>query len=186
MLYKIQVLSRESEIEYVRSLAKDFSEIKTPIKSCLEIKGFATQVMDELIDESDHPSTTLSNYRSGYTYKEYLPGNGYGFHSDEVVNADGKRLDVSTTLFLNDDYDGGELELLFGDFSVNVKLPAGWAVVYPTGLIHRVKPVQSGTRQVVHWWDQSNVQNPFIRDAIVNLTGNTADDNYISQLERFC
>ena len=71
---------------------------------------------------------SLSNGRTGYTYK-YSAGQDYDWHQDEVTNIDGLRLDVSTTLFLNEptDYEGGELELRFGDFGVSIKLPAGHA-----------------------------------------------------------
>ena len=85
-----------------------------------------------------------------------------------------------------DEYEGGELDLRFGDFCISIKLPAGYACMYPTGVIHRVKPVRSGIRKVIHWWDQSNVQNPFVRDSIINLSGGTNTDLYTSQLERFC
>ena len=96
------------------------------------MKGFSHQdgILDMYVDQSDHDALTCSNYRSGFTYKEYLSGDNYGWHSDEITNADGMRLDVSTTLFLNEDYEGGELELRLGDYSVYTKLPAGLSLIH--------------------------------------------------------
>jgi PKHD-type hydroxylase len=198
MLYRTKILN-ESEVERTLASAVGATLIKrnTPDKYCYELLGygssfggFAAEELDHEVDASDHQRLTLSNARTGYTYKEYRAGQSYGWHSDEVVSSDGLRLDVSTTLFLNnpDEYDGGELDLRFGDFCVSVKLPAGYAVIYPTGLLHRVQPVKSGIRKVIHWWDQSNIQNPFIRDSVIALdtSGNEKTDLYISQLERFC
>tara|TARA_B100000902_G_C26831154_1_gene678734 strand:- start:32 stop:589 length:558 start_codon:yes stop_codon:yes gene_type:complete len=183
MLHKIRIL-HPKQINHIKSFAGDFEVVKNHLKSCLEIRGFSHRdgVLDSYVDESDHDIITCSNYRSGYTYKEYLEGDSYDWHSDEITNLDDKRLDVSTTLFLNDDYEGGELELKLGDYSVYTRLPMGWAVSYPTGIVHRVHPVTKGSRQVVHWWNQSNVQNPFIRDALSHVI---TDDVYLTQLERF-
>ena len=183
MLHKIRILNQK-QIDRVLSSNLQAEVVGNHLKSCTEMKGFSHQdgILDMYVDQSDHDALTCSNYRSGFTYKEYLSGDNYGWHSDEITNADGMRLDVSTTLFLNEDYEGGELELRLGDYSVYTKLPAGWAVVYPTGIVHQVRPVTRGTRQVVHWWNQSNVRNPFVREALSHVE---CDDVYFTQLERF-
>ena len=195
MLYRTKILDEEG-IQHALSYGRPGQKkVETWNKQCSEIKGwgmdygaFYAEWLDQEIANSDHEAITLSNARTGFTYKEYSKLDSYDWHSDEVTSSDGLRLDVSTTLFLSepDEYEGGELDLRFGDFCISIKLPAGYACMYPTGLIHRVKPVRSGIRKVIHWWDQSNVQNPFVRDSIINLSGGTNTDLYTSQLERFC
>lgn len=101
-------------------------------------------------------STTNLNIISKTEY-----GNYYNPHFDNWCNGD-----YSTTVFLNnpDTYDGGELCLLLGnDQEKEFKLDAGWAITYPTGIIHRVNKVLSGTRYVSVFWTTSKIRDPFMR-----------------------
>ena len=187
MLYRTQILDQAGVNRLLGQV--DPVLVTTPFKNVEEHKGVDPDWLDERVGESLQPELSLSNGRTGYTFKKYSAGQDYDWHQDEVTNIDGLRLDVSTTLFLNEptDYEGGELELRFGDFGVSIKLPAGHAVMYPTGIIHRVAPVTSGVRKVMHWWDESNVQNPFVRDSIIQLNKNPQRfDLHTATLERFC
>ena len=187
MLYRTQILD-DSGISKVLSQVDPVLVLNSH-KNVDEDKGIEPDLLDDYIEDSMQPELTLTCGRSGFTFKKYNPGQDYDWHQDEVTSDDGLRLDVSTTLFLSnpDEYEGGELELRFGDFGVSIKLPAGHAVIYPTGIIHRVRRVTSGVRRVVHWWDESNVQNPFRRDAIVQLNKQPERiDLHTATLERFC
>ena len=93
---------------------------------------------------------------------KYEPGNYYNPHFDNYNNGD-----FSTTVFLSepDTYQGGELCLLLGnDDEKMFKLDAGWAITYPTGIIHRVNKVTSGTRYVSVFWTKSRIKDNFIRN----------------------
>jgi predicted 2-oxoglutarate/Fe(II)-dependent dioxygenase YbiX len=73
---------------------------------------------------------------------------------------------------LNDpeEYDGGELEMVFGNQSLKYKLKPGRAVIYPTGLTHKVHKVTRGTRKVICFWMESAIADPSIRSLVVDLT----------------
>ena len=89
-------------------------------------------------------------------------GDYYNPHYDHWSNGD-----FSTTVFLNDPttYNGGELCLLLGnDEEKQFKLDAGWAITYPTGTLHRVNQVLSGTRCVSVFWTKSKIKNIVIRN----------------------
>ena len=58
------------------------------------------------------------------------------------------------------DYDGGELIIESGSDEQAVNLPAGAAVLYPSGALHRVAPVTRGVRLAAVTWIES-----FVRDA---------------------
>lgn len=93
--------------------------------------------------------------------------------------------DFSTTIFLNDDYDGGELELHNGAETVSIKLPPGHAVTYKTGTPHTVKKVTSGERIVGVTWTTSVFVDDFHRSIctdIGRIMDNLPDDevNYES------
>lgn len=104
----------------------------------------------------------------------YEPGMAYGAHVDAPIMGEPNhvRSDVSFTLFLNDPdtYEGGELAFDNGSGETAFKLPARSAICYPTGQLHRVRPVQQGERLAVVGWIQSLVREPAIRELLHDLS----------------
>ena len=94
-------------------------------------------------------------------------GGKYGLHHDV-----GTLGDYSTTVFLSDPdtYDGGELLLHLPEGPKRVKLPAGHAVTYTTGIPHEVLPVTSGHRDAAVFWTHSLFQDEYIRNLHYDLT----------------
>lgn len=94
----------------------------------------------------------------------YRPGMAYGLHVDDALMGQvmqKERSDVSCTVFLNDvsDYEGGELVIHSPFGPQEVKLPARYAVIYPSSTLHEVAPVTSGERLVAVTWVQSYVRD---------------------------
>jgi PKHD-type hydroxylase len=77
----------------------------------------------------------------------------------------------SVTIFLSDPstYEGGELCFFMNNEEFKIKLDAGYGVVYPTGIPHRVNKVTSGTRDVCVFWVKSLIKDPFIREICYEL-----------------
>lgn len=104
----------------------------------------------------------------------YEPGMAYGAHVDAPIMGEPNhvRSDVSFTLFLNepDTYQGGELAFENGSGETAFKLPARSAICYPTGQLHRVRPVEQGERLAVVGWVQSLVREPAIREVLHDLS----------------
>jgi PKHD-type hydroxylase len=100
----------------------------------------------------------------------YEAGGAYGAHVDEPVMS-GKRVDLSFTLFLSppDGYEGGELTLIEPGGAVEIKLPAGHAVLYSTHALHEVKPVTSGERLAVVGWVRSFIRSPQQREILFEM-----------------
>ena len=101
-------------------------------------------------------------------------GGHYGYHVDNaLMSADGRqmRTDLSFTLFLSDPdtYEGGELHLITpaGDFEA--KPSSGTVILYPSGAIHEVKPVTSGSRLACVGWIESRVQRADQREILFDL-----------------
>lgn len=88
-------------------------------------------------------------------------GGYYNTHTDVGFNGH-----FSTTIFLSDpnSYEGGELCLYVGNEEIKIKLEPGHAVVYPTGIPHRVNEVTSGTRYAAIFWTKSIFKDPTIRE----------------------
>jgi PKHD-type hydroxylase len=100
----------------------------------------------------------------------YAQGKSYGSHTDDAMMG-GLRSDVSFTVFLSSasDYEGGELVLERPEGEQSFKLEAGDAVVYPSTALHRVDPVQRGTRLVAVGWAQSLVRRADQRELLFDL-----------------
>jgi PKHD-type hydroxylase len=108
------------------------------------------------------------------TFNRYDPGMTYGRHVDNPLMGAGRlRTDLSVTVFLSDldSYDGGEL-CIESDLDVRrVRLPAGDAVIYPSGLVHWVEPVTRGVRIAAIAWIQSVIRDHAMRQVVADSAG---------------
>lgn len=109
-------------------------------------------------------------------YVKYGAGMAYGPHVDNPMMAAASggapmRTDASITIFLSPpaSYDGGELQIKSDIGDAKVKLPAGDAIIYPTGAIHQVLPVTNGERRVVVSWMQSMIADTTRRQIVYEL-----------------
>ena len=94
-------------------------------------------------------------------------GGFYGKHADSaIMNVPPIRSDLSMTLFLTDDYEGGELEIEgIGSF----KGKAGSIILYPSHYVHQVTPVTKGERICAVMWIQSLIQNQQQREFMADF-----------------
>lgn len=100
----------------------------------------------------------------------YREGMEYGLHSDDAY-MDGKRVDLSFTLFLAepDAYEGGELVIEEPAGERFIKLPAGSLVVYPSTTLHRVAEVTKGERRAAVGWVRSLVRGAEERETLFDV-----------------
>lgn len=88
---------------------------------------------------------------SGYDLLRYEEGQAYGLHADACsARAPGRLLSV--LIYLNDDYEGGEL--YFPRQDVTIKPVAGTMVIFPSIATHphEAKPVTRGTKYAIVTW----------------------------------
>ena len=131
-------------------------------------------VMGKLVQNPTYIAAAFASRIAAPYYAKYTRGMFYGNHVDDPVMGPPHqryRADISITIFLNepDEYDGGELVIQtpFGD--QKVKLPAGSAVMYPSGSTHRVAEVTRGERLVAVPWLQSSIRDPARREILYKL-----------------
>lgn len=104
-----------------------------------------------------------------------LAGMNYGAHADAPFMNIGQprmlRSDLSCTIFLADpaSYDGGQLSIQLGSHEIDIKLPAGGAVIYPSTTLHQVKPVTSGERLVAISFIESQIVDQNHRELLHEL-----------------
>ena len=109
------------------------------------------------------------------TVNRYDEGMFYGDHLDHPLLAGEPpaRGDISTTVFINspDDYDGGELVINSqAQEAATIKLPAGHAVCYSAGTLHRVNTVTRGMRLAAVTVAESRIKDAAQREIFSDLT----------------
>lgn len=81
---------------------------------------------------------------------EYGEGGAYGWHLDiGPGTAAVRKLSISVQLSSPDDYDGGDLEI-WGAQAIDRN--QGTAIVFPSFMLHRVRPVIRGMRRSLVGW----------------------------------
>lgn len=105
----------------------------------------------------------------------YTPGMRYGAHTDNafiMLQPQGAlRSDLSCTIFLNDpaSYEGGALTIQLGASRLSFKPDAGYAIVYPSDMLHEVEAVTAGERLVGITFIQSRIKDSFQREMLYEL-----------------
>lgn len=131
-------------------------------------------IMGRLVSHPLYQYGVLPSRVAAPFYARYTPGKQYGTHIDDPIMGVGDRYrtDVSITVFLNDpqEYEGGELTITTSYGDVSEKLPAGDAIMYPSGSLHNVAEVTSGVRLVAVTWAQSMIRDAAQRELLYNLS----------------
>lgn len=140
-------------------------------------------MLDAAIEASPKVNIRLQpRFRTYPIFNRYDVGMFYGEHIDFPImggvtqfgRSPGRfgqnfmRTDYSMTLFLTPpgEYEGGELELKVLGESRLIKMQAGSAVCYSTGIPHSVRPVTQGFRIAAIYWFQSLIRNVQIRSEL--------------------
>lgn len=136
-------------------------------------KEHDAMVIDSLRRNTEFQRVAVPRTIQRPLFSRYGIGMNYGMHVDDALMGKEQRIrsDLSVTVFLSspDDYEGGELEMNSPYGPQEVKLPAGWAVVYPSSTLHRVKPVTAGERLAAVTWVQSFVADPARREVLYDI-----------------
>ena len=163
----------DEEIEDIKKIAMDFPAIdaatgqedaktddgvrKSTVRWMTGKKGkedwIYKRIMDMVNEANNHLwDFNLSHAAESLQYTEYPPDGGhYDWHIDCGHNIQAQRK-VSITVQLNDDYEGGELQLWRGQEPATALKEKGCVVIFPSYMLHRVKPVTKGTRNSLVLW----------------------------------
>jgi len=124
-------------------------------------KSITSVIYSALDADRNFLDFTLADTSSPITISKYTDDCYYNTHFDKL----GPR--YSTTIFLNDpsEYEGGELCLYINGKEEKFKLPAGHAIIYSTGILHRVNKVTKGERLCAIFWSYSKIKD----DTLLNI-----------------
>lgn len=76
----------------------------------------------------------------------------YDWHVDFGPTAPLRKLSISIQLSSSEDYDGGDLELMYGSAPKQLDRTRGACIIFPSFMLHRVTPVTRGTRWSLVAW----------------------------------
>lgn len=79
-----------------------------------------------------------------YCIRQYYPGSWMGAHIDRNYEDPRNSMDWTVLVYLNDDYEGGEL--VFPDYDITLKPSAGSAIFFPCNAKHSVNKIHSGKK----------------------------------------
>jgi len=96
-----------------------------------------------------------------YQFTEYKTGEHYGWHTDSANLDFTRERYCSVVIQLNDEYQGGELEMKDNDDNiVQFEKGIGNLFVFLSDIKHRVKPVTDGVRySLVNWIAIKKIEN---------------------------
>jgi hypothetical protein len=121
---------------HIRNLPAQFAELKNVYNDTVER-------LVECLQDYESRYNIRMDYMEAINYVRYGPGQHFSIHTDHGFSYN---CTVSSVMYLNDNYDGGELWFSFLDLTV--KPAYGDIVFFPSTYIyaHASKPVVSGTK----------------------------------------
>jgi hypothetical protein len=90
-----------------------------------------------------------------YTIKKYDTGGAIATHTDRDHDKDWNTYDWTALVYLNDDYDGGELE--FNKLGYSIKPSAGSIIFFSSDEVHTAHTVVSGNKYFIFFYIHSDV-----------------------------
>tara|TARA_R110000787_G_scaffold282860_1_gene395024 strand:+ start:1217 stop:1834 length:618 start_codon:yes stop_codon:yes gene_type:complete len=95
----------------------------------------------------------LFGINEGFQFTNYQsPSGKYGKHIDRATNTPVRKLSISIQLTNPKEYQGGELYLYDDDKGTLMKKEQGTLVLFPSYILHEVKPVTKGERNSLVSW----------------------------------
>jgi PKHD-type hydroxylase len=91
------------------------------------------------------PNIQLARYDSG-------DRGFYDWHTDFASVRQLRKLSISVQLSRSEDYEGGDLELIYGTRPTPMDRTRGALIAFPSFMLHRVTPVTRGTRWSLVAW----------------------------------
>ncbi len=173
-----QLLSQARFIDGRQSAGPGSQNVKNNLQgdpTDIHIQEVQKQVYERLTSNAQFRIMAVPRIVRPMTVNRYDVGMYYGDHLDHPLLAGEPpaRGDVATTVFLSspDEYDGGELVInSLANEAVTIKLPAGHAVCYPAGTLHRVGAVTRGCRLAAVTVTESRIQDIGKREIFSDLS----------------
>lgn len=135
---------RKSSVAFIEGIEKIDEKLKSLLRDLIKIKGFEV--------------TGLGPYQ----FTEYKTGDYYDWHIDSSTEEGYSDRFCSIVIQINDEYEGGYLQLKdeSGDNTIQLDKGVGRMYIFYSNIRHRVMPVTSGVRySLVNWISLKKIEN---------------------------
>jgi len=136
-----------------------------------KIVGKHSQYLQGLLMKSKVVAMVVQPKKMRYfQFNHYSGGQNYGWHND-ASHMGGLRTDFTVVIGLSDpsSYEGGDHLFYHDGETSRVRVQKGQALLYPSGVLHRVTPVTKGTRVVGISWIESLIKSAAHRDMLIEI-----------------
>ena len=133
--------SRKSKISFITDMGFINDRLKEVLKEKIKVNGFDT--------------TNLYDFQ----FTEYDKGGHFDWHVDSTKEIYSDRY-YSCIILLNENYDGGELEVKEKYETITIQKNTGDLILFPSIYLHRVSPVLEGKRYTLVNWVMVDTNKP--------------------------
>lgn len=145
------ITNKEVRNVFTKELVR-FSKSMTEVHWSNWLTKVFRELMLDWMKRNDIPTGSIMNIENIQLLK-YEVGGHYKWHFDQCSTLNRQ---LSGIFFLNDDYEGGNIEFAFpkSNDSMSIKPKKNSCLIWPSGFLfpHRVTPVTKGTRYSVVCW----------------------------------
>lgn len=144
-------LSKEEEYEAIRKSKTAWVSLNPETVWLYDRLAYVARMVN-----SQYWRFDLEGFVEDFQYTLYdEPDDHYTWHMDTVKNADGKtprKLSMVVQLSDPGDYTGGDLQVKGGADDTTIHRERGLITVFPSYMLHRVTPLESGVRKSLVVW----------------------------------
>ncbi len=97
-------------------------------------------------EELNHLKHSIYNDDFLYGIRKYNPNEHMGPHQDQVST---DRDTITISMYLNDDYEGGEIAVVEPGIGISIKASPGSIVIFPSKYFHESKLLVSGQKMIL-------------------------------------
>lgn len=127
-------------IDHEEQEVVSFFEILAFSISCLNWTHLRATLYDHLIEAAQ-----FATYRPGHKFEAHTDRGGPGSTSIPPRK-------LAATVLLSDQFEGGEFFFQYGRYEQIVEFTLGTMLLFPSTLLHGVKPIKSGVRHSLTQW----------------------------------
>ena len=155
----IQIAKKKGMIKGTTRSKSDVRESKISwLYSSDEMEWVFRRVTDMVLDLNKRFfNFDIFGLNEGFQFTNYkAPSNKYGKHVDRSSDFIVRKLSISIQLTDPKEYEGGELYLYEDDKGVLMDKKQGTLIMFPSYVLHEVKPVTKGERNSLVTWVTGN------------------------------
>tara|TARA_R100001079_G_scaffold108925_1_gene80441 strand:- start:60 stop:647 length:588 start_codon:yes stop_codon:yes gene_type:complete len=155
----IQIAKKKGMIKGTTRSKSDVRESKISwLYSSDEMEWVFRRVTDMVLDLNKRFfNFDIFGLNEGFQFTNYkAPSNKYGKHVDRSSDFIVRKLSISIQLTDPKEYEGGELYLYEDDQGVLMDKKQGTLIMFPSYVLHEVKPVTKGERNSLVTWVTGN------------------------------